>query len=67
MQVLHEIRGKQPRPRTTKQHPALQVQLKQEVERVETRVGLQEDRRRIQGVRKFLLMKVWRFRQDSER
>ena len=59
--------GERPRPRTAKQHSALKVKLQQEVDRVETGIGLQENRGQFQGVLRVIRMKVWGLGRDRDR
>ena len=54
MQILRKIQRKQPSTQTSQQHPLFKMQLKQEVDRVEARVGVQENWRRLQRVRRLL-------------
>ena len=46
LQILRYLWGERPRTRTSEQSPARQMQLKQEVDGVDTGVGLQENRGR---------------------
>ena len=59
--------GGRPRIRTAEQRPTYQVQLQQEVDRVETGVGLQENQGRFQGLWQVLRMIVWGLLQDRTR
>ena len=67
MQILRKIKRKQPSTRTSQQNPAFKMQLQQEVDGVEARVGVQENRQELQRVRRFIRMMVWGLRQDRER
>ena len=59
MQILREVRRERTSARTTQQHPTFKMQLKQKVEGMEDEVGMQEDRPRLQRIRRLLRVTVW--------
>ena len=67
MKVLHKVRRERPSSRPTPKHPTFKMQLQQEVERMEAGVGMQEDLRLFQRIRRLIQMMVWGLLRDRER